>query len=123
MNTVGVTVNSEKRSKFDNCLLSCLRNTIPPHRDNENAAAFLKSLGDNSENTALEWIVVRPDSLTDSDTVSPYEVVPSPVTTITNGNDVHRINVADFMVALALNEHQWEEWKFRFPVIMNKKDD
>ena len=123
MNTVGVTVNGEKRTKFDSCLLSCLRNTIPPHRDNENAAAFIRSLGDNSENTALEWAVVRPDSLTDSDTLTPYELVPSPVTTITNGNDVHRINVADFMVALALNEHQWKEWRFRFPVVMNKKDD
>ena len=28
------------------------------------------------------------------------------------------------MVGLALNEQsQWEEWRYRFPVIMNKKGD
>ena len=127
MNTVGVTANEEKRTMFDNCLLSCLRGTIPPHRDNENAVSYLQSLDKTSENVesaskiALEWVVVRPDTLTESETVSPYEVLPSPVTTVLNGNDIHRINVAHFMVSLALNEGSiWKEWRFKFPVLMNK---
>ena len=129
MNTVGVTVNDEKRSVFDNCLLCCIRSVLPPHRDNENAAAYLKSLSTDLEenepkSVRLEWSVVRPDTLTDNDKVTPYEVIPSPVTTIANGNDTHRINVADFMVGQAVNEQsQWEEWRYRFPVIMNRKGD
>jgi len=128
MNTVGVTVNEERRSMFENCLLCCLRSTIPPHRDNENAISYLQSLNKDSENIAstskiaLEWVVVRPDTLTDSENVSPYEILPSPVTTIMNGNDTHRINVADFIVSLALNkESLWDDWRFKFPVVMNKE--
>jgi hypothetical protein len=62
---------------------------------------------------------VRPDSLVDAD-VSPYDIEPSPTTTIFSGRPTTRANVAHFMAELIDNDDLWRTWKFQMPVIMNR---
>jgi len=119
MNTVGVQNPDleEKRTWFERGLLTLLRHTLPPHRDNETAAEYLhKTVG--KENKSIEWCCVRPDSLINAE-VSPYDITESPTTGIINGRPTARSNVAHFMTDLIENEELWNTWKFRMPVIMN----
>ena len=119
MNTVGVQNPDleEKRTWFERGLLTFLRHTLPPHRDNETAAEYLHSIV-GKENKHIEWCSVRPDTLIDAE-VSPYDIKESPITGILNGRPTTRSNVAHFMIELIENEELWSTWKFRMPVIMN----
>ena len=122
MNTVGVPNPDldEKRTWFERGLLTLLRYTVPPHRDNETAAAYLhRRVG--TENRHIEWCSVRPDSLIDAD-VSPYDIVESPTTGIFSGRPATRANVAHFMTELIERADLWSTWKFRMPVIMNSQE-
>ena len=119
MNTVGVQNPDldEKRTWFERGLLTLLRNTLPPHRDNETASEHLhRNVG--RENTHIEWCCVRPDSLIDAE-LSPYDINESPTTGILTGRPTSRSNVAHFMIELIENSELWNIWKFGMPVIMN----
>ncbi len=119
MNTVGVEnpgVDAQ-RTFLDRRLLALLRCILPPQRDNEGAALYLRQqVGVN--NRFVEWCAVRPDSLINAD-VSGYEICESPVTGLVSGRPTTRANVAHFMAALAEGSTLWQEWKYRMPVIMN----
>ncbi len=119
MNTVGVQNPDlgEKRTWIERGLLTLLRHTLPPQRDNETAAEHLRSTV-GKENNHVEWCVVRPDSLIDAE-VSPYDIKESPVTSIFAGHPTTRSNVAQFMTELIENAELWSTWKFRMPVITN----
>ena len=122
MNTVGVQNPDlvEKRTWFERGLLTLLRHTLPPHRDNETAADHLhRNVG--KENKQIEWCSVRPDSLIDAE-VSPYDIKESPSTGILTGRPTTRSNVAHFMTELIENAELWNTWKFRMPVIMNSQE-
>ena len=125
MNTVGVKHHSlhETRSWSDELLLTACRKLLPPHADNEKAAGYLERDCQPHEGTRMDWVVVRPDSLIDADTVSDYDVVESPTTTILNGRNTSRINVANFMVELIQDDALWKEWAFRMPVVMDTIPD
>ena len=84
-------------------VISLLRALLPPHRDNEQAADFLRTeIGQNDP--LISWSAVRPDSLIDYDAVSPYDLVPSPTrSAIFNPGKTSRINVAHFMAELLTN--------------------
>ena len=120
MNTVGVPNSdlSERRGFFERALLALLRWLIPPVKDNETAAWYLReTLGARSE--YLEWCSVRTDSLINAED-SPYEVTESPVTNLFfGGRSTTRSNVARFMTQLIEDEALWDTWKFKMPVIMN----
>jgi nucleoside-diphosphate-sugar epimerase len=119
MNTVGVQNPDldEKRTWFERGLLTLLRKTVPPHRDNETAAEHLhRNVG--SENKHIEWCSVRPDSLVDAE-LSRYDINESPTTGILTGRPTARSNVAHFMADLIENSELWKTWKFRMPVVMN----
>jgi hypothetical protein len=121
MNTAGVQNPDlgETRTRIERGLLALLRLTLPPQKDNENAAEHLQnSVGKN--NNHVEWCVVRPDSLIDAE-VSPYDIEASPVTGLFSGRPTTRSNVAQFMTELIGNKDLWSTWKFRMPVIMNSK--
>ena len=122
MNTVGVQnpFLGEKRKWFERGLLTVLRHTMPPHRDNETAAEYLYGTV-GKENRHIEWCAVRPDSLVNAE-VSPYDVKESPVTGIFTGRPTARSNVAHFMSELIENAELWNTWKFRMPVIMNSSE-
>ena len=121
MNTVGVQNPDlgEKRTWIERGLLTLLRHTVPPQKDNETAAKHLHSIV-GKENKHVEWCIVRPDSLIDGE-VSPYDIKESPVTGIFTGRPTTRSNVAQFMTELIENTELWSKWRFRRPVIMNSK--
>ena len=121
MNTVGVQNPDlgEKRTWFERELLTFLRHTLPPQRDNETAAEHLHSAV-GKENRYVEWCSVRPDSLIDAE-VSPYDIEESPVTGLFSGRPTTRSNVAQFMTELIGDADLWSTWRFRMPVIMNSK--
>ena len=101
------------------CVIWLLRLLLPPHADNENAADFLRTVIGQDDNE-IEWVAVRPDGLTDEDTVTGYEVYASPVrSAIFDAGTTSRINVAHFMVKLIKNKDAWIKWKGKMPVIYN----
>lgn len=122
MNTTANTNTklNENYSSKDQIVLSLLKLLIPPHKDNVEAAAFLsKVIGKN--NSKIEWIAVRPDTLVNEDNVSEYEIVDSPKRSpVFDAGKTSRINVANFMIELLLNNDLWNNWKFKMPVIYNK---
>ncbi len=94
-----------------------IRLLLPPHVDNEKAADFLRTeIGqDESE---IEWVAVRPDTLTNEGRVTEYEVHPSPIrSAIFNPGNTSRINVSHFMAELITDQEIWIKWKGQMPVI------
>jgi len=68
----------------------------------------------------IEWVAVRPDSLTNQINTTPYDVHPSPIRDpIFNSGKTSRINVAHFIVALITQPQIWQRWRGDLPVIYN----
>lgn len=102
-------------------VVGLLRLILPPHVDNEQAADVLR-LQVGQAHDKLEWVVVRPDSLTDEVQVSDYEIYASPIRNpIFDAGKTSRINVADFMSELVLKPDLWGKWRGQMPVIYNQK--
>lgn len=101
-------------------VIGLLRLLLPPHVDNENSADFLRQeIGQNHHR--IEWVVVRPDSLTDAEVVTDYEAHSSPTrSAIFNPGRTSRINVAHFMAALITETDTWNKWQGQMPVLYNK---
>lgn len=100
-------------------VVSLLRVLVPPHRDNEQAAASLFRAS-KENNSTLEWVVVRPDTLIDQPQVSIYHLYDSPTrNVIFNAGHTSRINVADFMSRLLTEQDLWNAWQYKMPVIYN----
>lgn len=122
MNTAGNSNRAigEKVSVGQSIVISLLRILVPPHPDNEQAADYLwKSI--DKQNEHIEWSVVRPDGLIDEDEVTEYSEHVSPTrSAIFNSGKTSRINVANFMSRLILDEELWSIWKWQMPVIYNK---
>ncbi|MFT5725818.1 MAG: NAD(P)-dependent dehydrogenase (short-subunit alcohol dehydrogenase family) [Bacteroidia bacterium] len=121
MNTTGNQNKQagEKVSTAQSIIIGLIRMLIPPHVDNEQAAAYLQSnfeLGDKS----VEWATVRPDSLLNEESISQFNIYPSPIrSAIFDSGKTSRINVAHFMSQLITNNDIWEKWKHQMPVIYN----
>lgn len=122
MNTAGFVNQdaSEQVSFSETCAIGLVRLLLPPHSDNEQAANFLRAeIGKN--NKAIEWSVVRPDTLIDENEVTDYTVHPSPTrSAIFNAGKTSRINVGHFMAELITNNDTWSQWQWQMPVIYNK---
>lgn len=122
MNTTGNSNRDipEKPPLSQRFIISILRLLLPPHRDNENAADFLRlHIGQN--NKSIEWAAVRPDALINEDQVTQYDIHTSPIrNAIFDAGSISRINVADFMSELAINSELWDEWKGKMPVIYSR---
>ncbi len=101
-------------------VIGLIRLLLPPHADNEQAADYLRSkIGPKDKQ--IEWVAVRPDSLTDEDEVSAHEVHPSPIrSTIFDPGQTSRINVGHFMADLIIKDQTWQQWKGKMPVIYNQ---
>lgn len=123
MNTAGNSNRDlrEPISRAQSCVIGLLRLLVPPHRDNEKAADYLRTeVGQNDIN--IQWVAVRPDSLIDEGDVSAYALHPSPTrSAIFNPGRTSRINVAHFMADLLTNHDSWEKWKGQMPVIYNNE--
>ena len=101
------------------CVIWLVRLLLPPHRDNEKAADYLRTqIGQSSE--VIEWTVVRPDSLVNEDEPGSYELHASPTRNpIFDAGPTSRINVAHFMAELLTDSQLWNRWKGQMPVIYN----
>ncbi|WP_347839258.1 NAD(P)-binding oxidoreductase [uncultured Draconibacterium sp.] len=101
--------------------ITLLRILVPPFTDNIEAAEYLRTqIGQH--HPLIEWIAVRPDSLIDEDSVSPYEIHASPIrSAVLNPGKVSRINVACFMAELICNNNTWKRWKGQMPLIYNRE--
>jgi nucleoside-diphosphate-sugar epimerase len=122
MNTTGNRNRdlNEPISFAQKVVIALLRLVLPPHVDNEKAADFLRThIGQH--NQMIEWTAVRPDSLIDENTVSPYGIHPSPTrSALFNAGKVSRINVARFMAELITDNSVWNKWKGQMPVIYSQ---
>ena len=106
------------RSVGERMILFLLRYLIPPHADNEDATAYLYHSVARED---LEWSIVRPTDLINGDEVSPYTIFEKPQDPLFGGTGVAtRINVAHFMVELALDNKTWNQHKFKLPVLHDK---
>lgn len=121
MNTTGNRNRdlSERISVSQQLAIGLIRLLLPPHADNENAADYLRKIV-SQDHRAIEWVVVRPDGLTDEPTVTDFSVYPSPTrSAIFDAGTTSRINVAAFMAELILNQATWTTWQGKMPVIYN----
>jgi len=122
MNTAGNRNRdlSEPISFAQRFVVALLRVLLPPHPKNEKAADFFRvNIGEN--NPFIEWIVVRPDTLFDSDSMSRYELHASPTrSALFNAGKTSRINVGHFMATLITDDIVWNRWRGQMPVIYNK---
>lgn len=124
MNTTACR-SKEREEQFsfaEQIIMGIMRVLLPPHRDNEEALAYLQEVvGKGSP--ALEWVAVRPDGLIDEDRVTKYTVHPSPNRSpIFNAGKTSRINVGHFMMTLLRDPSQWDTWKYQMPVIYNEME-
>jgi len=123
MNTTGNKNASagEKISFAQTLVIGLIRYLLPPHADNEQAAAYLQSTFESHQGV-IEWVVVRPDSLLNEVSVSDYTAHKSPIrSAIFDAGQTSRINVAHFMSQLIVNNDTWQAWKFKMPVIYNQQ--
>ena len=125
MNTAGNRNRDldERISPGQKFVLVLLRLFLPPHRDNEDAAEYLrKQIGQNDG--TIEWAAVRPDTLIDEKDVSDYDVYASPIrSALFDPGTTSRINVAHFMATLVTDNSVWQRWKGQMPVIYNKASE
>jgi hypothetical protein len=121
MNTTGNSNRDipEKPPLSQRFVISIIRLLLPPHVDNEQASDFLRTCIGQSH-LFIEWVAVRPDSLTDEVEVSEYEIHQSPTrNAIFDAGSSSRINVANFMANLATDSALWNLWRGKMPVIYN----
>lgn len=112
---------SEKFSITETLIMSIMRALLPPQRDNEKTVKLLKEF-QHSKKSVIEWVAVRPDTLTDAENVSEFAVFENiQRSPIFNAGKTSRINVAKFMRELITDNRLWETWKFKMPVIYNKE--
>ncbi|MEZ5084103.1 MAG: NAD(P)-binding oxidoreductase [Bacteroidales bacterium] len=100
-------------------LIGLLRLVLPPHRDNEKAADYLRTVVGKKDKT-IEWCAVRPSGLINEEKASEIEVHPSPTRSILNDGQISRINVGHFIADLITEKELWNKWKGQMPVIYNK---
>ena len=121
MNTAGNSNRDlqEPISFGERSILGLLRLLLPPHVDNEKASDYLRiNIGQNDK--AIEWVVVRPDTLINEENVTGYETHPSPIrSALFNPGKTSRINVGHFMADILTNDNLWNKWKGQMPVIYN----
>ncbi|NOH98114.1 NAD(P)-binding oxidoreductase [Vibrio sp. 99-70-13A1] len=121
MNTTG---NQNKSAgemvSLPHIMVVCLlRTLLPPHADNEQAAAFLQQQV-SKKSIYIEWVGVRPDSLINQAAPSAYEIYSSPIRDpIFNAGKTSRANVAHFMISLLTDPILWQCWRGQLPVIYN----
>jgi NAD(P)-dependent dehydrogenase (short-subunit alcohol dehydrogenase family) len=122
MNTAGNSNRDipERISLGQMCAIGLVRLLLPPHRDNERAADYLRTMVAYNGGP-IEWVVVRPVSLLDEPEVSEYTVYPSPIrSAVFDPGKISRINVGHFMADLITNDDIWNKWTGQMPVIYNK---
>jgi len=113
----GLRPADARRGVLEKALLWVMRGLVPPAADNQNAADYLSDrIG--LVDPAIQWVVVRPDSLVEGD-VSEYKVNESLVSSLFKPKTTAMANVAYFMCELATEPRLWDAWKGKMPVIVD----
>lgn len=111
---------NETHSFAERCAFGLLRVLVPPHVDNEQAAEYLQSQIKEGD-AAIEWSIIRPDSLHDANEVTEYDLHPSPIRSpLFDSGRSSRINVAHHMAELISDDETWNRWKGKMPVLYNR---
>jgi len=106
-----------RRNRFEKVFVGMLRGVVPPAKDNQQAANFLyDDIG--TSNPFASWAVVRPDTLLEGG-VSEYALHEGLVSSLFAPDSTNMANVAHFMCELVTNQKTWDDWKGKFPVIIN----
>lgn len=120
MSSVAVNDATEavtRRGAHERFLLAVLRMLLPPARDNQQAADFLReTIGD--AHPLVEWVIVRPDTLEEGPPGA-YALHEHVVSSVFRPDHTRMANVAHFMAELATNTATWGRWKGRLPVIID----
>jgi hypothetical protein len=106
-----------RRGPLEKAALWLVRGLVPPARDNQRAADFLRDVVEATDPYA-EWVTVRPDTLKDGD-VTEYALHEGTVDSLFRPGETNRANVAHFMCELATDAEPWATWRGRLPVIVN----
>jgi hypothetical protein len=128
-------VDDPRTSIIERIIFWLLRYLLPPHADNEDAAAYLQhhlpssSLSQSqqpqqSNHNNVQWVIVRPTDLVNESTITEYVLFDQPPpggVLFGQPHAVSRINVANFMVRLITDENLFTQYKFTLPVIHNNK--
>ena len=120
MNSSGVRNKDQHEpiSFMQHLVIGLIRALLPPHRDNDQAADYLRTL--DVSKTQLQWTIVRPDALIDQDENEEYDLYPAPIrSAIFDSGQVSRINVARVMSRLLIDPELWHHWQGRMPVVYN----
>lgn len=104
----------DNRTFGEQLVLTLLRWLIPPHNDNEAAAAFLHSLGTSGN---LEWSIVRPTDLIDGRPTGKFELFDKPQGGLFGAGVATRSHVAQCMAEFITDEQKWNKYKFKMPVL------
>jgi len=106
-----------RRGRIERAFLWMLCGVLPPARDNQRAADFLRE-EIRPDDAFVEWAIVRPDSLLEGE-VSEYAVHEGLVNGLFAPGSTNMENVAHFMCELVTDPKAWAEWKGKLPVVVN----
>jgi nucleoside-diphosphate-sugar epimerase len=106
-----------RRGRAERAYMAAMRAAVPPARDNQRAADLLvREVG--PADPQLQWVVVRPDTLTDGD-VSQYAVHDELVASLFRPDHTRMANVGHFMCELSTDDRTWQRWRSRMPVVVD----
>ena len=106
-----------RRGRFEKAVVWALRGLVPPSRDNQRAADFLRDVIEATD-PHVQWVAVRPDSLKDGG-VTDYALHEGLVDSLFRPGETTMANVAHFMCELATDAEVWAAWRGKLPVIVN----
>jgi nucleoside-diphosphate-sugar epimerase len=105
------------RGRGERAYMWGMRAAVPPARDNQRTADLLAhEVGPADPH--LQWVVVRPDTLTEGD-IAEYRLHDSLVSSLFKPDSTRRSEVAHFMCELATDDATWQRWRSRMPVIID----
>ncbi|MGB7980911.1 MAG: hypothetical protein WCF36_08995 [Candidatus Nanopelagicales bacterium] len=104
-----------RRGAGQRAALWALRGVVPPARDNQRAADFLRARV-GATDRFVEWVVVRPDTLREGE-VSEYSLHDGLVSSLVAPDNTTMANVGHFMCELATDQSAWQDWRGKMPVI------
>ena len=104
-----------RRGAGQRALLWALRGVMPPTRDNQRAADFLRDQVGTTD-PFLQWVIVRPDTLREGD-MCQYALNEGLISSLFAPDKTAMANVAHFMCQLATQDSTWQTWRGKMPVI------
>jgi len=106
-----------RRGRLERAVVWLLRGLLPPARDNQRAADFLRDqIGERDP--FIQWVAVRPDTLVEGD-VCEYAVHHGLVSSLFAPAKTAMANVAHFICVLVTDATAWRNWMCGMPVIVN----